>query len=129
VDEAGEHRSSKQVLTPESSVQDLVIALFAAWNSGDASRFASLFTADADYLSGSGNLVQGRAAISTLLSSSETAEVEPQWPPSVRFHDNVASVLLRWRSRTSGRQGILSFVAVAQNDAWLIQRLQNEDQA
>ena len=108
-------------------IEDLVASLLAAWNEGDAPRFAALFSEDAEYVAGNGLLTQGREAIAKLLPSDERVRVTIAKRPSVRAYDGVASVLFHWQSEDSARHGIVSLVAVQRGSGWLIDRLQNTD--
>jgi hypothetical protein len=108
------------------TAEEVVPSLVAAWNAGDPSLFAALFTEDAEYVTGSGTLARGRAAIAELLSSGGVG-VAVEQPPSVRVYGDVASMLFRWRSEDSGRHGIVSLVVIERGSVWLIDRLQNTD--
>jgi len=110
-----------------SNLEDIVASLLMAWNGGDASQFAVLFTEDAEYVAGNGTLSRGRGAIAELLQSGRGERVTLEQRPSVRAYDGAASVLFRWRSEDSGRHGIVSLVAVNRGSGWLIDRLQNTD--
>jgi uncharacterized protein (TIGR02246 family) len=49
--------------SPAARVEDLLGALTAAWNEGDAAGYADLFTEDADYITFFGANMAGRPAI------------------------------------------------------------------
>jgi len=112
----------------EDEVRRLLDRLFDAWNRGDAPAFAALFSPEADYVTGEGEWVHGRAAIGALLAAAAASgPASLQGPPSVRLHDGAASAIFRWSAGPAG--GIVSCVLERGPDGWLIERLHNTDRA
>ncbi|NRQ40551.1 SgcJ/EcaC family oxidoreductase [Nonomuraea sp. NN258] len=50
-------------MSESTHITTLLTRLAEAWNAGDATAYAALFTEDADYISFDGTLTRGRAAI------------------------------------------------------------------
>ena len=110
-------------------MEALIATLIESWNAGDAELFGSLFSESADYDTGRGSRVQGRAAIADLLASSETGKVVLKEGPSIRYHGSAARVVFSWNSESGARRGIVRLVATRCGDAWHIDRLQTTDEA
>ena len=53
-----------------AELDDLAERLVDSWNRGDGRAFAALFTPAAEYVSGAGDRIGGREAISPLASAS-----------------------------------------------------------
>jgi len=115
------------------SVTRLIHDLVSAWNRGDATAFASLFTADADYVTGAGAWLQGRQAIAELLvSATSPPRVFVEGDASIRDHGAVSSVVFRWATDPGiepRRRGVATCLLVKGGEAWLIDRLHNTDEA
>lgn len=115
------------------AVTNLIHDLVNAWNRGDATAFASLFTAEADYVTGAGAWLQGRRAIAELLSAAAApprAFIEGD--ASIRDYGAVSSVVFRWTTDPGlapRRRGIVTCLLVKSGEAWLIDRLHNTDEA
>ncbi len=115
------------------SVTRLIHDLVSAWNRGDATAFASLFTADADYVTGAGAWLQGRRAIAELLGSAASLpRIFVERDASIRDDGAVISVVFRWATDpglSPRRRGIVTCLLVKSGEAWLIDRLHNTDEA
>ena len=109
-------------------MDELLAALIECWNEGDATRFASLFTESADYVTGQGSWIRGREEVAGLLISGQTESVILNEGPSVRLYADVASAVFTWRSASGARRGVDSLVAIRDDDGWRIDRLQNTDE-
>lgn len=117
------------------AIQETVARLVAAWNEGDAKAFASLFTAEADYITGRGRWLKGREAIEEEFSVSDAkASVVRINNAQIRLlNTDVALVHHTWEmagQATEGspvRRGIITQVLIRQDQRWLIAALQNTD--
>jgi uncharacterized protein (TIGR02246 family) len=119
--------------------EQLLTQLSAAWNAGDAARYAACFTADADYAAFDGTQLRGRAANEQLhrqlfrgvLRGSRL--VAPgltdarRLAPSVVLLHSTGAVQLRWqRKAPTGRQSVQTMVAVLEpNGEWRLAAFQN----
>ncbi len=122
--------------------QDEVFALLArladAWNDGDATAYARLFTEDADYVTFFGANMPGRR----LIESSHRALFEGPLKgskvscgtdvPRVRFvRPDVAIVVIGGGSSLSGgvpepgRDSTITYVLVEEDDGWRVASFQN----
>jgi uncharacterized protein (TIGR02246 family) len=111
---------------PEAVLDELV----DAWNASDGARFASLFAADADYVTGDGEWVRGRSAIAGLVERAGPGPDVVLEDASVRVHGDFASVTFRWVARAAGEttsRGVVTAVLVRTADGWRFDRLQNTD--
>ena len=115
------------------SVTSLVHDLVSAWNHGDATDFASLFTAEADYVTGAGMWLHGRGSIAELLSTAVAPpRVSVEGDASVHDYGAVSSVVFRWVTDPGiepRRRGVVTCLLVKSGEAWLIDRLHNTDEA
>jgi uncharacterized protein (TIGR02246 family) len=55
----------------DEAIQEIIAQLVDAWNTRDLRAFASLFTADASYITGQGRWLKGREAIEEEFSTSD----------------------------------------------------------
>ena len=112
--------------TPAELVHDLV----SAWNAGDSKAFASLFTEDAQYVTGDGAWLDGREAIEGFVAGAErrdTALVTVQ-ELTIRVYDRVATAVFRWRgSGDVPVGGVVTCVLLDQLGRWKVVHLQNTD--
>ncbi|MEV8443456.1 SgcJ/EcaC family oxidoreductase [Actinosynnema sp. NPDC051121] len=124
-------------MTDRAAVVAVLEGLADAWNAGDATAYAGLFTEDADYVTFFGLNTPGRAAIESghralfegpLRGSKLTGSGEP---PKVRFvRDDVAIVVAGGGSSLDGepdpdRASTVTYVLVREPDAWRVASFQN----
>jgi hypothetical protein len=113
-------------------VTSLVQDLLSAWNRGDATAFASLFTAEADYVTGAGIWLRGRRSIAELLKGSAAPpQVFVEGEPWIRDYGTVSSVVFRWATNPGiepRRRGVVTCLLVKSAEAWRIDHLHNTDQ-
>ena len=120
-------------MTETTPARELLGALLAAWNAGDASAYADLFVEDADYITFFGQIMAGRAAIEaghralfegplkgSRLSLGETA-------PKVRFLCPDAAVIMATGAAPGGgpHQSVITLTAVHDGDRWRFASFQN----
>lgn len=121
----------------DAALADLFDELCAAWGSGDARRYAALFTRGSTYVSFDGTLALGRDAMAAnhdtlfrgvLAGSTLVGEVES----TAYLGDDVAivhatgSVLMPWRDRLPRRRlSRQTIVAVRNDEGWRIAALHN----
>jgi uncharacterized protein (TIGR02246 family) len=121
-----------------TSVEDALTRLAAAWNDGDATAYAGLFTADATYVIFDGTVVRGRTAIeeghrALFAGPLRGFRMEPPAAVPVRYLGaDVAHVLATGGTRPPGqeelpadRASVVSFVLVRDEDDWKIAAFQN----
>ncbi|WP_410649011.1 SgcJ/EcaC family oxidoreductase [Amycolatopsis sp. cmx-4-54] len=109
-----------------------------AWNDGDATAYASLFTEDADYVTFFGMNMPGRALIESAHRSlfegplRGSKLVKGGGEPKVRFlRPDVAIVVSGGGSSLSddkpepGRESTLTYVLVEESDGWRVASFQN----
>ena len=125
----------------QETIRAIIDRLIDAWNKNDMMAFVSLFSEDADYISGAGLWFRGRQAIQEGLSrdaesSSEHGNVviTGNW---IRFiKADVAIVQNTWEmrrgkdqreERVEWRRGIFTQVMVSDGERWRIAALQNTD--
>ncbi|MFD7660894.1 SgcJ/EcaC family oxidoreductase [Actinosynnema sp. NPDC059797] len=121
----------------EAAVRAVLDALVEAWNAGDATAYAGLFTEDADYITFFGRNTPGRRAIEAghralfagpLKGSRLTGGGEP---PAIRFiRPDVAVAVSGGGSSLDGepdpeRASTVTCVLVHEGDAWRITSFQN----
>ncbi len=122
----------------EAAVRAVLSGIADAWNAGDATAYAALFTEDADYVTFFGLNMPGRHAIEAghralfdgpLKGSKLTGSAEP---PKIRFvRPDVAIAVVGGGSTVSGdepdprRASTLTYVLVRDPDAWRITSFQN----
>src|ERR671939_770226 len=120
------------------AIRELVAQMVAAWNSGDMRAFASLFTADASYITGRGQWLKGRQAIEEEFSTRDTQEsaVIISDTQIKLLTQDVALVNNTWEmkgptnQKAGGaplRSGIITQVLIREGEIWLIAALQNTD--
>ncbi|SDY13289.1 conserved hypothetical protein [Amycolatopsis xylanica] len=122
-------------MSEEKAVLEVLAALVAAWNEGDAAAYGRLFTEDADYVTFFGMNMPGREAIEAshralfegplkgLKLGGGTGEVK------VRFvRPDVAIVVAGGGSSLDGadfRASTVTYVLVRDNGEWRIASFQN----
>lgn len=114
-------------MNPEASVRDVLELLVDAWNRGDGASFASLFTENADYVTGDGEWLRGPAIETVVPTIGTPARVSIQGQASIRREAGMATAVFRWATVDSSR-GVTSCVLLQQGDGGLIDRLQNTDE-
>lgn len=121
------------------SVEDTLTRLAAAWNDGDATAYADLFTPDATYVVFDGTVVRGRTAIeeghrALFAGPLRGFRMEPPTAavPVRYLGTDVAHVLATGGTRPSGhaelppdRSSVVSFLLVRAGDDWRIAAFQN----
>jgi uncharacterized protein (TIGR02246 family) len=122
-----------EVLVPLRKMAD-------AWNSGDATAYANLFTEDADYVTFFGTNLPGRKAIEEthrflfegMLKGSKLIKGDVQ--PKVRFlRPDIAVVVTGGggssldggNAITAGRESIQTYLLVKDDEGWQIASFQN----
>jgi uncharacterized protein (TIGR02246 family) len=122
-----------------TSVEDTLARLAAAWNDGDATAYAGLFTPDATYVIFDGTVVRGRAAIEEGHRALFAGPLRgfrmdpPTAAVPVRYlTPDTAHVLVTGGTRPPGqeevpadRASVVSFVLVRDEDDWRIAAFQN----
>jgi uncharacterized protein (TIGR02246 family) len=122
-----------------TSVEDALTRLAVAWNDGDATAYADLFTPDATYVIFDGTVVRGRTAIeeghrALFAGPLRGFRMEPpEATVPVRYLGaDVAHVLAVGGTRPPGqeempaeRTSVVSFVLVRDADDWKIAAFQN----
>jgi uncharacterized protein (TIGR02246 family) len=121
-----------------TSVEDTLTRLAVAWNDGDATAYADLFTADATYVIFDGTVVRGRTAIedghrALFAGPLRGFTMEPPSAAPIRYLGaDVAHVLAAGGTRPPGqeempadRASVVSFVLVREVDDWKIAAFQN----
>jgi len=122
-----------------TSVEDTLTSLAAAWNDGDATAYADLFTPDATYVIFDGTVVRGRAAIeeghrALFAGPLRGFRMEPPTAavPVRYLGAGVAHVLATGGTRPPGqeelpsdRASVVSFVLVRDGEDWRIAAFQN----
>lgn len=125
------------------SVEDTLTRLAAAWNDGDATAYADLFTTDATYVVFDGTVVRGRAAIeeghrALFAGPLRGFRMEPPTAavPVRYLGADVAHVLATGGTRPPGqehqpadRASVVSFVMVRDEGDWRIAAFQNTRRA
>lgn len=104
----------------DRTIQELIDNLTGAWNHGDWPAFGRLFAEDADYVTGAGIRLMGRAQILDVLSKLSLPaghEVSLSMESVKLLPTQVAVVLCSWRMGTAGegasavaRAGLLTMV-------------------
>src|SRR5215813_4434120 len=102
------------------SVVELIQSLIDAWNRRDPTSFKSLFSEDANYISGDGRWFKGHSAIADLCSrGSESVSVVEG--PLIEFYDALATAIFRWSVVENERNGgIITCVVHKQDTEWKI---------
>ena len=116
----------------QQTLTGLLDDLIAAWNRGDAAIFASLFSVDADYVTGSGIWLHGRPAIAELLRpDAPLPQVRVEGEAAIREYGSVGSIIFRWATQPGAepqRRGVVTCLVVQSDAGWLIHRLHNTDE-
>jgi uncharacterized protein (TIGR02246 family) len=121
------------------TIDDALARLASAWNDGDATAYADIFTSDATYVVFDGTVVRGRAAIEDshrmlFAGPLRGFRMDPPAAPVPVRHlgPGVAHVLVDGGTRPPGQQdvsaeraSIVSFVLVEQDEGWRIAAFQN----
>ncbi|GAA2417896.1 SgcJ/EcaC family oxidoreductase [Nonomuraea africana] len=121
-------------MSENPQITGLLTRLAEAWNAGDATAYAALFTEDADYISFDGAHSQGREAIesshrwlfegplkgSTMSTTDGGVKVKP-------LADGAVLVISGGGTAVAGRQrdSIVSFTAVRTPQGWRFASFQN----
>ncbi|MFI6324708.1 SgcJ/EcaC family oxidoreductase [Nonomuraea sp. NPDC050556] len=112
-------------------INDLLVRLSQAWNDGDATAYAELFTHDADYITFFGLHMEGRAAIEEshrqlFDGPMKGTTMRGDGEPKIRhLSDDTALVI----SEGGLNPSVVTFTAVRQGDGWLFSSFQNTRKA
>lgn len=125
------------------NVDEAILATIAklaeAWNSNDMTAFASLFTDNASYVSGTGRRLKGRQAIREGLSTGQASGDDGRvviTDISINLiKADVAVVHNAWEMAGSdlggeslqSRRGVITQVLVSDGERWQVAALQNTD--
>jgi len=121
-------------MSVDTEITGLLSRLAEAWNAGDATAYAAVFTDDADYITFDGTHTRGRAAIEAShrwlfegpLKGSTMAE--PTGPEIRRLADDAVLVVSRGGTALKGgpvRDSMVSFTAVRTPEGWRFASFQN----
>ena len=116
--------------TDPADLSYLARLLVDSWNRGDARAFACLFMPAAEYVTGTGERIRGRKAISALLDKASPAHVSVVGQPMVRCDARSAEVTFMWSGADSGggpRRGCITCACILQGSGWLIEALHNNE--
>ncbi|WP_049560977.1 SgcJ/EcaC family oxidoreductase [Nonomuraea sp. SBT364] len=121
-------------MSADAEIVTLLTRLADAWNAGDATAYAAVFTEDADYVTFNGAHLRGREAVesshrwlfegplkgSTMAAPGGDVRVRP-------LADGAALVVFRGGTAVDGRQrdSIVSFTAVRTPEGWRFASFQN----
>ncbi|MGW3351849.1 SgcJ/EcaC family oxidoreductase [Nonomuraea rubra] len=118
---------------PTSEVADLLAGLAEAWNSGDATAYAAVFTEDADYITFDGTHTRGREAIESMHRrlfegplNGSTMSTGGEYPVKP-LADGAVLVVVAGGTAVDGRQraSTVSFTAVRTPGGWRFASFQN----
>lgn len=125
-------------MSAEESIRATIDMLTEAWNKNDMGTFLSLFTDDADYISGAGVWLRGRDAIRDQFSNNQTSSgkndqvfITESMIKLVKA--DVAVVHCTWAMKSNSiqegqsRHGVISQVLSLDGDRWRIAALHNTD--
>ena len=114
-----------------AELDDLAQRLVDSWNRGDGRVFAALFTPAAEYVSGAGDRIRGREAISALLDKAAlVAPVSVVGQPAVKCDTRSAEVTFNWSGADAGggpRHGRIRCACIREGSGWLIEALDNTE--
>ena len=114
-----------------TDLSSLARILVDSWNRGDARAFACLFTPAAEYVTGAGERIRGRKAISALLDkAAPAAHVSVVGQPVVRCDARSAEVTFMWSGAADGggpRRGRITCACIRRGSGWLIEALHNNE--
>jgi uncharacterized protein (TIGR02246 family) len=113
-----------------NQLRELATLLFESWNRGDGQAFGSLFTPAAEYVTGAGQRVRGREAISQLIEQTAGAEVCLDGRPDVECDENRGQLRFAWSEVTASggsRRGRITCTCILREGGWLIEALQNDE--
>lgn len=120
-----------QTDTDPVALRDLARLVVDAWNRGDARAFASLFTPAAEYVTGAGERLRGRQAISNLVArASPAAQVTMVDEPLAECDAGLGRLGFAWSAPEPNgvpRRGSITCACVRHEGGWLIESLRNEE--
>jgi uncharacterized protein (TIGR02246 family) len=127
-----------QVREREAPIVELLGRLTEAWNAGDAATYGSLFTEDADYITFFGLNMPGRKAIeeghrALFEGPLKGSRLTGNGGAKIRFvRADVAIAVVGGGSSLEGgaktdpgRESVLTFVVVREDDGWKFASFQN----
>ncbi|MCP2335196.1 SgcJ/EcaC family oxidoreductase [Actinomadura rupiterrae] len=120
-------------MTEAAPIHQLLGALVAAWNAGDATGYADLFAQDADYITFFGQNMAGRAAIEAghrALFEGPLKGSRLSWgetPPKIRFlRPDVAAIMAGGHPSGDVTQAsVITLTAVRDGGRWRFASFQN----
>ena len=114
-----------------AAIEDVLRKLIDAWNLGDAEAFAERFAPDAEYITGAGQSIRGRAHIAALVVAG--AKVALVDGPSVECDEDTATGRFGWATAANqagdDRRGTITCTLARHGSIWLIESLRNEEAA
>ncbi|HJS96756.1 MAG TPA: SgcJ/EcaC family oxidoreductase [Solirubrobacteraceae bacterium] len=132
--------ATDQPVSPEqqAAIHGLLVKMREAWERGDGTAYASLFTRDARYVSATGTRSIGPEAIATThqqifdslfsatrLGNSYPAELQPVAPGVILIHATGAVLFPGEHEQTVAPNGLLTILATNTNDGWKIASFAN----
>jgi len=127
-------------VSAEEGIRATIDMLADAWNRNDMTAFASLFTDDATYVSGTGRWLRGRQAIREGLSNEQAGGGDGRvviTGISINLIKADVAVVHNTWEMTGGsdqkgeslqsRKGVITQVLVSDGERWQIAALQNTD--
>ena len=115
-----------------AELEALVRTLVASWNERDAEAFAALFAPSAEYVTGEGERRRGRGEIARLLREAEPGLRVASEAPSIEGDAGSGTLRFRWTAARAGgpaRRGRITCVVARKDGRWLIETLQNDEDA
>ena len=113
------------------ALRDLARLLLDTWNRGDAQAFAGLFTPAAEYVTGAGERLRGRQAISGLVvKASPAAQVTMVEEPFAECDGGQGRLSFAWSAPEPNgvtRRGSITCACVRHEGGWLIESLHNDE--
>ena len=113
------------------AIVDVLHTLIDAWNLGDAEAFAERFAPDAEYITGAGQSIRGRAHIAALVVAG--AKVALVDGPFVESDGTLATGRFGWATAAThsgaARQGTITCTLARHGSTWLVESLRNEEAA
>ncbi len=110
-------------------IEDVLLQLIDAWNRGDAEAFAERFAPDAEYTTGAGQCIRGRAQIAALVVAG--VKVTLADGPSVECDGATATGRFGWTTRdnqaSAARRGTITCTLARHGSTWLVESLRNQE--
>lgn len=110
-------------------IEGVLHELIDAWNLGDAEAFAERFALDAEYITGAGLAIRGRANIAALVVAGP--KVALMDAPSVECDGEAATGRFGWATAADqsgpARRGTITCTLARHDGIWLVESLRNEE--